>query len=70
MGQVIVLAPAAFAAYLAIVACLALVDTRNRHETVFLANLGVSQRGVVLLWCACAVLLELTGILILAMRHA
>ena len=69
-GQVIVLSPAAFAAFLVVVACLALIDTRNRHETVFLANLGVSRRAVVVLWCACAAMLELAGILFLSIARA
>jgi len=58
-GQVLVLSPAAFAALLVVMACLAVIDTRNRHETVFLANLGVSRRAVVTLWCTCALVLEL-----------
>ena len=68
-GQVIVFSPA-FAAYMAVVACLALIDTRNRHETVFLANLGVSRGSVVMLWCACAIALELIGIVVLGALHA
>jgi hypothetical protein len=65
-GTVIVFSPAAFAAYLVVVACLAVIDTRNRHETVFLGNLGVSRGGVVMLWCACAVVLELLAVAFLA----
>jgi hypothetical protein len=68
-GQVIVLSPLAFAAFLAVVACLALVDTRNRHETVFLANLGVSRGAVVMVWCACAVALELSLVAVLSIAQ-
>ena len=68
-GQVIVFSPAAFAAFLAVVACLALVDTRNRHETVFLANLGVSRGAVALLWCACAIVVELLTIVFLSIQR-
>ena len=58
-GKVLVFSPAAFVAVLVVMAFLAVIDTRNRHETVFLANLGVSRRAVVTLWCACALVLEL-----------
>ena len=68
-GRVIVFSPAAFAAFLVVVACLALIDTRNRHETVFLANLGVSRGAVALVWCACAIGVELLAIVLLSIRE-
>jgi hypothetical protein len=45
----------------ALVTMLTLLDTRRRHETVLLANLGVGASGLLVVSAAPPVLLELSA---------